>query len=130
MKIRLQQQSGAIRAPRSVVFRLISSFGDGKSDNDSLGSSGKGNRLVEREGNRLVMEFYSKDGRKVYRTLEEVMLYPEEKITFKHLEGPLYYSQEEFVFTELDSATLLTHNGEIECRMHRLPGGGWLVARF
>ena len=24
----------------------------------------------------------------------------------------------------------MTHGGEIECRMHRLPGAGWAVARF
>jgi len=133
MKVRLRQQSVTIQAPRSVVFELISSFGEGGEGNNAGESPGKedeGSRLVEREGNRLVMEFRSRDGRKMYRTLEEVMLYPEERITFRHLEGPLYYSQEEFVFTEVESGTMMTHNGEIECRMHWLPGAGWAVARF
>ena len=96
----------------------------------SPGSSGEGKMLVERDGNRLVMEFRSRDGRKLYRTLEEVMLYPEERITFRHLEGPLYHSQEEFRFADAESGTTMTHNGEIECRMHWLPGVGWTVARF
>ena len=133
MKVRLRQQSVTIRAPRSVVFELISSFGErgeGNNPGDSPAEEDEGSRLVEREGNRLVMEFRSRDGRKMYRTLEEVMLYPEERITFRHLEGPLHYSQEEFVFTEVDSGTMMTHNGEIECRMHWLPVAGWAVARF
>ena len=134
MKVRLRQQSVTIRAPRSVVFALVSSFGGGVEDGDGAGGphgeNDEGKRLVERDGNRLVMEFRSRDGRKMYRTLEEVMLYPEERITFRHLEGPLYHSREEFVFTDMDSGVIMTHNGEIECRMHWLPGAGWAVARF
>ena len=133
MKVRLRQQSVTIRAPRSVVFELISSFGEdglGTDAGDSASGIDESSRLVQREGNRLLMEFHSRDGRKTYRTLEEVMLYPEERITFRHLEGPLHHSQEEFVFTEVDSETKMTHNGEIECRMHWLPGAGWTVARF
>ena len=49
------------------------------------------------------MEFRSRDGRKMYRTLEEVMLYPDERITFRHLEGPLNHSEEEFVFAQVGS---------------------------
>ena len=136
MKVRLRQQSVTIQAPRSVVFELVGSFGGGV-ENGEAGDAGgapgndvESKRLVERDGNRLVMEFHSRDGRKMYRTLEEVILYPEERITFRHLEGPLYHSQEEFVFTEVDSGTMMTHGGEIECRMHWLPGAGWAVARF
>jgi len=133
MKVNLRTQSVSIRAPRSAVSELISSFGDAV---DGSGPSGKpeeneeSKRLIERDGNRLSMEFRSQDGRKMYRTLEEVVLYPEERITFRHLEDPLYHSQEEFVFTEVDSGTIMTHNGEIECRMHLLPGAGWMVARL
>lgn len=133
MKVRLRQQSVTIRASRSVVFELISSFGEaglGTSANNSPGEGNEGSRLVQRDGNRLLMEFHSRDGQKTYRTLEEVMLYPEKRITFRHLEGPLHHSQEEFVFTEENSGTKMTHNGAIECRMHRLPGAGWMVARF
>lgn len=129
MKVSLRQQSVTIRAPRSVVFGLVSSFGEDGSGADASGD-GDWARLVQRDGNRLLMEFHSRDGRKTYRTLEEVMLYPDERITFRHLEGPLHHSQEEFVFDEVDSGTKMTHNGEIECRMHRLPGAGWMVARF
>ena len=133
MKVRLRQQSVTIKAPRSVVFELISSFGGDRAGTNAgrpANDDAEGSRLVERYGNRLLMEFHSREGRKTYRTLEEVVLYPEERITFRHLEGPLYHSQEEFVFTEADSGTKMTHNGEIECRMHWLPGIGWMVASF
>ena len=138
MKVRLKTQSVTIQAPRSEVFRLISSFGDleiGESSGASAGDLEEGKTLLGRDGNRLLMEFRSRDGRKMYRTLEEVMLYPEERITFRHIEGPLNHSQEEFRFTEETSSatmthTIMTHDGEIECRMHWLPLAGWMVARF
>ena len=133
MKVRLRTQSVTIRAPRSEVFRLISSFGDadiGEASRKSTSDIEEGKTLLERDGNRLLMEFRSRDGRKMYRTVEEVMLYPDERITFRHIEGPLHHSQEEFKFTAEDSGTKMTHNGEIECRMHWLPVAGWMVARF
>ena len=79
MKVNLRTQSVSIRAPRSAVFELISSFGDAV---DGSGPSGKpeeneeSKRLIERDGNRLLMEFRSQDGRKMYRTLEEVVYTP------------------------------------------------------
>ena len=133
MKVRLKTQSVTIQAARPVVFRLFSSFGDaetGEASGEPSGDMEEGQTLLERDGNRLLMEFRSRDGRKMYRTLEEVMLYPEERITFRHIEGPLHHSEEEFAFTEVDSGTKMTHNGEIECRMHWLPVAGWAVARF
>lgn len=133
MKVKLKTQSVVIQAPRSKVFRLISSYGDAELGSESKNSTEdmeEGKTLLERDGNRLLIEFRSRDERKMYRTLEEVMLYPEERITFKHIEGPLHHSQEEFIFAEVDSGTKMTHSGEIECRMHWLPVAGWAVARF
>ncbi len=136
MKVRLRTLSVAIQAPRPEVFKLISSFGDGEPDpfrkvaGQWTNDMEEGKTLVERDGNRLLMEFRSRDGRKMYRTLEEVMLYPDERITFRHLEGPLNHSQEEFRFTDTSSGTSMTQNGEIECRMHWLSVAGWVVARF
>ncbi len=126
MKVKLSQQSITVQAPRPLVFETLSSFAHG---GDSPAGVERA-RLIERDGNRLLMEFHSRDGRKTYRTLEEVVLHPNERITFRHLEGPLYHSQEQFDFSDVTEATRITHTGEIECRMHRLPGAGWLVARF
>lgn len=130
MKVKLRQQSVIVQASRSKLFAMISSFGVDQQAGAGEDSNGERATLLEREGDRLLMEFNSRDGRKVYRTVEEVMLYPEERITFRHLEGPLYHSREEFEFAESNAGTNMTHNGEIECRMHWLPGIGWAVARF
>ena len=133
MKVKLKSQSVTIQATRSAVFKLISSFGDaelGERSTDSAPNTEEGKTLIERDGNRLLMEFRSREGRKMYRTLEEVMLYPEQRITFRHIEGPLNHSQEEFVFSQSGASTTMTHSGVIECRMHWLPAVGWLVARF
>ena len=119
MKVKLKTQSVVIQAPRSKVFRLISSFGDAELGSESRNSTEdmeEGKTLLERDGNRLLMEFRSRDGRKMYRTLEEVMLYPEERITFRHIEGPRNHSQEEFRFTEDGSGTKRTHTADTECR--------------
>ena len=127
MKVKLRGQSVTVRAPRPLVFETLSSFAqnDGSPPKDEERA-----RLIERDGDQLLMEFHSKDGREMYRTLEEVVLYPHDRITFRHLKGPLYHSQEQFDFTDVSDGTRVTHTGEIECRMHRLPGAGWLVARF
>lgn len=132
MKVKLKEQGITVLAPRPLVFETLSSFAlnDG-AINDGPQQEGQENaRLIERDGNRLVMEFHSRDGRKTYQTLEEVILYPHERVTFRHLEGPLHRSQEQFDFADVRGGTRTTHNGEIECRMRGLPGAGWLVARF
>ena len=114
MKVKLKSQSVTIQATRSAVFKLISSFGDaelGKRSTDSAPNTEEGKTLIERDGNRLLMEFRSRDGPMMYRTLEQ-------RITFRHIEGPLNHSQEEFVFSQSGASTTMTHSGEIECRMH------------
>ena len=80
------------------------------------------------KADRLLVEFVSRDGRRLYRTLEEVMLYPEERITFRHLEGPLHHASEEFRLSDVSEGTHITYQGQIECRTPFLPGVGWLVA--
>lgn len=129
MKVRLADQALTIRAPRSRVFQVFSSF---ERDNQSAGhqpsENGEGVNVVERDGNCLVVEFTSREGRKLYKTLEEVRLYPEERITFRHLKGPLNHASEEFRFEEVPEGTRMTYTGQIECRMPFLPGIGWLVA--
>ena len=89
MKVRLAEQTTTIKAPRSAVFRMFSSFGE----SPPSGESGEQAAVMEQQDNRLVVEFVSRQGRKLYRTLEEVHLYPEERITFRHLNGPLHYAK-------------------------------------
>lgn len=128
MKIKLRQQTLLVTAPRAAVFARLATMTEATGQMDP--ETGEGARLVERVGNRSLIEFISRDGRKLYRTLEEVHLYADERVTFQHLEGPLHFSQEEFALIDSESGTSLTHQGEIECRMPGLPGLGWLVGRF
>ena len=109
-----------------MVFQTFFSFGEGHPPNEF----GEGATVVERSGNRLLMEFVSREGKRLYRTLEEVNLFSPERITFRHLEGPLRHASEEFRFAEAATGTSITYRGQIECRMPWLPGVGWLVARW
>ena len=83
---------------------------------------------MKRDGNRLMVKFKSREGRRLFRTLEEVNLYPKERITFRHIEGPLHHASEEFRFEEFQDGTRISYSGLIECRMPFLPGLGWLTA--
>ncbi|MEE3004465.1 MAG: hypothetical protein VX638_03310 [Chloroflexota bacterium] len=92
MKVNLATQSTTINALRSQVFQRFASFKNDKPPSEA----GEGATILEREGGRLLVESVSWDGRRLYRTLEEVMLYPEERMTIRHLEGPLKHASEEF----------------------------------
>ena len=124
MKVKLATQSTTINAPRAQVFQRFASFKKDKPPSEA----GEGATILEREGGRLLVEFVSRDGTRLYRTLEEVMLYPEERITFRHLEGPLQHASEEFRLSEVSGGTHITYKGQIECRTPFLPGVGWLLA--
>ncbi len=129
MKVRLANQVVTISAARSQVFQQFSSFGKvDQAGENQTGENGEGANVLEREGNRLLVKFNSRDGRKLYTTLEEVNLYPEKRITFLHLNGPLHYASEEFRLEESLEGTHITYSGQNERRMSFLPGIGWLVA--
>ena len=123
MKVKLATRSTTINAPRFQVFQRFASFKKDKPASET----GEGATILEREGGRLLVEFVSRDGRRLYRTLEEVMLYPEERITFRHLESPLKHASEEFRLREVSGGTHITYKGQIECRTPFLPGVGWLL---
>ena len=126
MKVHLANQNITIAAPRPLVFQMLSAFGRGHLPGDD----GESSRVLEREGDRLTVEFFTKEGRRRYRTVEEVTLFPPERIAFRHLEGPLHHSSEEFLLAEVADETELSYRGDIQCRMAWLPGVGWLIARF
>ena len=94
------------------------------------GDQGESARVLDRTGDTIIAEFLTKSGRRKYRTLEEIHLYPPERITFRHLEGPLNFVEEEFKLTEKDMGTELQYKGEIEYKVPFLPGLGWLIARY
>ncbi len=87
---------------------MLTSFRRGRIAGDDTESS----KLVSEDGDKKIVEFRTKAGLFTYTTLEEVTLYPSERITFRHLKGPLRFSEEEFTFEETrDGQTLMAHNG-------------------
>ena len=124
MKVKLAQQKVTINAPRELVFQLMSAIGKGTLP----GGSGERSKVLERDGDTLIAEFFTPSGKKVYRTVEEVRLFSPERITYRHLEGPLAYVQEEFFLDEVEDGTQLTYTAEIGHRVPYLPGIGWLTA--
>ena len=124
MKVKLDPQRLSISAPREMVFQMLSAIGKGKLP----GRQGESSRVLERDGDTIIAEFQTRSGGRTYRTVERVRLYPPERITFAHLEGPLTFSEEEFNLVEQDGDTELQYSGEIGYRIRGLPGIGWPVA--
>lgn len=119
--ILLKDHSVAIDAPRELVFQMLTSFRRGRIAGDDTESS----RLISEAGNTRIVEFKTKAGSSTYTTLEEVKLFPPWRITFKHLEGPLHFSEEAFAFEETEEGqTLMTHGGSFIWK--RFPFFGWL----
>ena len=118
--IKLRPHTVRIQAPRELVFQMMSHFGRGRLPGDNNESS----KVLERDDNRLVVEFQTKALFTTYTTVEEVRLYPSERITFEHLSGPLHYAREHFKFDDVDGReTDLTHSGEFI--WSRFPFFGW-----
>ena len=120
--IELSRRRMLVKAPRELVFQTITSFGR-RYRRDSVGDSSK---LVSREGDRLTVEFRTRAGLFTYTTLEEITLHPPDRVTFRHLDGPLHYAFEEFTLTDVDSDTDLCYEGEFI--WSRIPIIGWIGA--
>ena len=124
MKVNLADRRVSINAPREMVFQILSAIGSGS----LFGAQGDSSRVLERHDDTLIAEFLTTSGKHVYRTLEEVRLHPPERLTFRHLEGPLDFAEEEFGLDERDTGTVLQYTGRIEYKVRWLPGTGWLIA--
>ena len=125
--VRLRSHTTVINAPRELVYQMMSSSGRGRLKGDNNESS----TIVSRDGNKVIAEFRTSTGRRTYTTLEEVTLQPSERITFRHLEGPLEYVVEEFLFRDVDDKTELVHQGEFIWRSWPVLGllAGWFYIR-
>ena len=106
--IQLQSHKLRIKAPCEMVFQKMSSFGRGRlaGDNNEL------SKIISSDDNVLVVEFRTKAGPFRYTTTEQVTLDAPPRITFRHLDCPMRYVWEEFVFKDVDGDTELVHNGE------------------
>ena len=124
MRVNLGARVSPVSAPRALVFQMLSATGKGSLS----GATGESSRVLERIGVSIIAEFLTKSDTRTYRTAEEVRLYPSERITFRHLEGPLVYSEKEFSLFDRGSRTELRYKGEMECRVRLMPVIGWLIA--
>ncbi len=106
--VQLTPHEVLIDAPRELAFQVMTAFGRGR-----IQGMNERSNVLERDGNRLVVEFVTDAVVRKYTTVEEVVLHPPERIDFKHLTGPFQEASEVFTFTETpDGKTVLRHTGE------------------
>ena len=118
--IELRPHAVVIDAPRELVFQMLTAFRRGRVAGDNTEST----RLVSEDGDTKIVEFHTKAGPFTYKTVEEVTLSKPDSIAFRHLEGPLHFSEEKFTLEETpDGCTLLTHSGSFI--WSRFPFFGW-----
>ena len=70
--IQLKTHTVLIDAPCEMVFQKLSSFGSGRMAGDNTETA----KVVSRDGNTIVAEFYTKVGPFTYTIVEEVTLDP------------------------------------------------------
>jgi hypothetical protein len=113
-----------IKAPRELVYQMMSSFGSGR----LKGEEGSSSRVLERREGWVLAEFTTRVGRVTVNTVEQVTLEPPSRMTFRHVKGPFHYAREEFTLESVAGGTCLGHAGEFA--WSRLPAVGWMVGRL
>ncbi len=100
----LPSLSVSINAHRELVFQLISAVGQGPDARHA--------RVVERpSSDRAIVEFTTPVFGRIVRTLEEVMFFSPDRITYRLLRGPLPGVHEEFRMEPADGGTVLSYSG-------------------
>lgn len=112
-RFQLTPQRLHIHAPLPLIWQILASTGRGQ-----LPRSKNTARLIERKSdNILIVEFSTHSPKKTYTTLEEMTLHPPDRITFRHLTGPLPYVWEEMKLeAQRESQTALLYRGEFSTR--------------
>ena len=122
--ISIEPHTVVIKAPQGMVFEMMTAFGRGH----MKGNSAESSTVLRRDDNKIIAEFKTKAGLFTYTTREQVVLDPPDRITFKHLKGPLAYAYEEFILREKGDDTELTHSGEFI--WVRIPVIGSVIGRL
>jgi hypothetical protein len=122
--IRLKSHKVRIRAPRELVYQVMSSFGRGGLDWEN----GESSRVIQRSGDELTVEFKTRAGGLTITTIERVTLEAPGRIAFEHIKGPFQQAREEFVLSEVEGGMELEHRGEFV--WFRLPVVGWLAGQL
>ena len=108
--IALRPHTVRVRAPRELLFQMLSHFGRG----GIPGADGESSKILSRDGSALVVEFKTKSLFATYTTIEQVRLYPPERIEFTHLSGPLTYAEEWFALDSVDSLDSLASVASVD----------------
>jgi hypothetical protein len=98
-----------IAAPRDVVFRQVAApylRGTPKDSREAI-------RVLEREGNMVVAAHRTRPRFFASVTVESVKFEPPDRVTFRHLRGPVPHAEEEFLLRTVNGETELEYRGTI-----------------
>lgn len=111
-------------APRELVFEQLSGPYLGQVPKDLRHKL----EVVARSEDLVVAAHHSDLGWYTATTVEAVGFEPPDRISFRHLRGPVPHAVEEFVLEEVDAGrTELTYRGEVGLDWWLV---GWLAARY
>ena len=97
--LRLKTQSLEVSAPRELVFEVVASAG----------------KKVAAEGDAQIVEYESRLGGHVFKTLERVTVERPHRIVYRWLTGPVVGVEEEILFDEIDDqTTLMSYRGNFQ----------------
>jgi hypothetical protein len=122
----LSPQRLRVRAPLAATVAAMAAFGKVAT------KPGEGHsEVLSREGNVYRIRFTSYAGRRRYVTEEEVIVYPPDIITYRHLTGPLDDVYEVFTARpQSDAVTVVNYMGQYRNKRFDWPVLGWLIHRF
>jgi hypothetical protein len=113
-----------VHADRRLAFQVITAFGAGAKD------SGESSKVLERGGDRVLVEFHSPVkgllGRtKVYKTVEWVTPHEPDRVDFEHVNGPLEVMHDRFLLEEVEGGCMtLRYESEFAVRWW---WPGWVI---
>lgn len=122
----LSPQRIRVRAPLATTFAAMTTFGKVAT------KRGEGHsEVLSQHGNRYRIRFTSYAGGKEFVTEEEVVVYPPDVVTYRHLAGPLDDVYEVFTAQPRGEAvTVVNYVGQYRNRRFDWPLLGWLIHRL
>ncbi len=122
----LSPQRIRVNAPLEQTFAAMTAFG-----RTATKAGESHSEVLAQEGNVYRIRFTTYAGKSRFVTEEEVMVYPPNIVTYRHLSGPLDDVYE--VFTAMpreEAVTFVNYMGQYRNRRFDLPLLGWLIHRF
>ena len=122
----LSPQRIRIQAPLAATFAAMTTFGK------TATKPGEGHsEVLSQNGSSYRIRFTSYAGEKEFVTEEEVVVYPPDVVTYRHLTGPLDDVYEVFTARPRGEAlTVVNYMGQYRNRRFDWPLLGWLIHRL